>query len=207
MPTDYASGIRSPFQGLTFNTADEAEAFARAFGGAISRGEINPKAALNAFLKDYRGIHTNINTNYNSWMDRNPIPGLLLEGGGALAPGIVAAFVPGGQGVTAASAARVGGLTARAAPRIAKVAEAMAEPVTMAAKRLKPALAVKRPKSLAVIDELLTGAVQSAGAANTLADVPRQVAEDIGLNAAFSGAVRGGNEAFKAAKNWWKGIK
>lgn len=199
MPTDYASGIRSPFQGLTFNTADEAEAFLRALGRSVSRGELN--------LDDYRAIKDDINTRYASWQDRNPVSGLLLEGGGALAPGIVAAFVPGGQGVTAASTARVGGLAARAMPRIAKVAEAMAEPVTMAAKRLKPALAVKRPKSLAVIDELLTGAVQSAGAANTLADVPRQVAEDIGLNAAFSGAVRGGNEAFKAAKNWWKGIK
>jgi hypothetical protein len=199
VPTDYASGVRSPLQGLTFNTADEMEAFVRALGGAVARGELN--------LNDYRAIKDDINNRYASWQERNPVSGLVLEGGGALAPGIVAAFVPGGQGVTAASAARVGGLTARAAPRIAKVAEAMAEPITLAAKRYRPALAVKRPKSLAVADELGTGVVQSAGAADTWRDIPRQVAEDLGLNAAFSGAVRGGNEALKVARKWWKGSR
>lgn len=171
---DYANGTRSFFEGLTFNNAAEIEAFAR----AMAQGDPDK----------YREIKTQIEASYGSWAERNPGPSLAGEFAGALVPGVVGAFVPGGQGATAATAAR-------GAPLVARVGRAMAEPLTMAVERYAPTLAVRRgmPTGLALADELGTGVVQSIGAADTLEDAPERVMSDLPENLGFSLAVRGAN--------------
>lgn len=179
---DYANGTRSFFEGLTFNNTAEVEAAAR----AMAEGD------MANFLANYRRHKQNIDKSYNDWAEANPGSRLAGEGLGALVPGIVGAFVPGGQGATAASAAR-------SAPLLARIGRAMAEPLTMAAERYVPGVMAKRgmPLALALGDETLTGALQSAGAADTLSEVPDQVMSDLPKNLAFSGGIRLANVAAK----------
>lgn len=180
---DFANGARSIFEGLTFNNAAELEAAVRA--AAAQRG-----LSVAEFLRNYRDNKTQIEGDYSKWSEANPGPSLAGEFAGALAPGIVGAFVPGGQGATAATAAR-------AAPLVARVGRAMAEPLTMAAERYLPSLAAKRgmPTALGLADELGTGIVQSVGAADTMEDAPDRIVSDLPENLGFSLAVRGGNIA------------
>lgn len=171
---DFANGARSIFEGLTFNNAAELEAFIR----AVAQGDPDK----------YRALKTQIEGDYSKWSEANPGLSLAGEFAGALAPGIAGAFVPGGQGATAATAAR-------AAPLVARVGRAMAEPLTMAAERYLPSLAAKRgmPTALGLADELGTGVVQSIGAADTLEDAPDRIVSDLPENLGFSLAVRGAN--------------
>ena len=166
---DFANGARSIFEGLTFNNAAELEAFIR----AVAQGDPDK----------YRALKTQIEGDYGKWSEANPGASLAGEFTGALVPGIAGAFVPGGQGATASTVARLG--------------RAMAEPMTMAAERYLPSLAAKRgmPTALAIGDELGTGIVQSVGAADTMEDAPDRIVSDLPENLGFSLAVRGGNIA------------
>lgn len=184
---DYANGTRSFVEGLTFNNAAELEAALRA--AAAQRN-----LSLDDFLKLYRSNKQGIDESYNRWAEANPGPRLAGEGIGALLPGVIAAFVPGGQGATVAAAGR-------SAPLVARVGKAMAEPLTMLAERVAPSIISKRgvPLALALGDETLTGALQSVGAADTLAAAPEQIASDLPKNLAFSLGIRSANVAAKPA--------
>lgn len=171
---DYANSARSVLEGLTFNNAAEMEAFIR----AVARG--NPGM--------YRQLKQQLDAEYGNWAEANPKASLAGEFAGALLPGIVGAFAPGGQGATVAAAGR----GAKLLPRVATAARAMAEPVTMAVERVAPGLMAKRglPLALAVADELGTGAVQSIGSADTLADAPERIMTELPENLVFSLGVR-----------------
>lgn len=163
---------RSVLEGLTFNNAGEIEAAIR----AIAQGDPSK----------YRQLKQQVEGEYRRWAVQNPKAALAGEFGGALAPGVVGAFVPGGQGATASSLSMI--------PRVARV---MAEPVTAAAERLAPRLAVRGARVMPLADEVLTGAIQSVGSADTMADAPQRIAEDLPINAAGSLAVRGVNSVVK----------
>lgn len=163
---------RSVLEGLTFNNADEIEAAIR----AMAQGDVNR----------YRQLKAQVQAERQRWADQNPKAALAGEFGGALAPGVVGAFVPGGQGAAASSLSML--------PRVAR---AMAEPVTMAAERFAPRFAVKASRAMPFLDEGLTGVVQSIGSADTMADAPRQIAEDAPINIAGSLGVRVANSGIK----------
>ena len=81
---DYANSARSVLEGLTFNNAAEMEAFIR----AVARG--NPGM--------YRQLKQQLDADYAKWSEENPKASLTGEFAGALLPGIVGAFLPGGAG-------------------------------------------------------------------------------------------------------------
>jgi hypothetical protein len=172
---DYANSARSVLEGLTFNNAAEMEAFIR----AVARG--NPGM--------YRQLKQQLDADYAKWSEENPKASLTGEFAGALLPGIVGAFLPGGQAATASAAGRGAALL----PRLGTAARAMAEPVTLAAERVAPGLMAKRgvPTALAIADELGTGIVQSVGNADTLEDAPERIMAELPENVAFSLGVRG----------------
>lgn len=169
VPVSYAGNVgRSILEGLTFNNAGELEAAYRAY----LRGQGN-----------YRDLKTGIENDYSGFKAKNPGTALAANLGGAIVPGVVGAFVPGGQGVALSTLGRVG--------------RAMAEPVTVATRRLLPNAGVRLQRALPYLDEGLTGIVQSIGSANTMADAPRQIAEDAPYNIAGSLGVRGVNVGIK----------
>lgn len=167
---------RSALQGLTFNTSDEVEAFLRSLGGG-----------------DYRTIKNDINADLGQWQEQNPLTAFGSETAGMVVPGLVGALVPGGQGATVATIGRLG--------------RVMAEPLTVAARRLAPGLLARGNRfvrggvrgGLATLDELLTGAVQSAGQADRPEDIGPKVEEALLGNFLGSLAVRGLNTAGKKA--------
>ena len=176
--------VRAAGAGLTFNTADEMEAFVR----ALAQGD----------PARYREIKNQINANYGRWAEANPKTDLGAQLGGALIPGIAGMFVPGGQVATASTAARFGGALAR-------VGRAMAEPVTVAMERFAPrgAAALSRfaPGVSPFADEMLTGVAQSVGGADTLSGIPENVVGDLPVNAGFALGVRGLNEGAKKVRD------
>ena len=156
--------LRSGLEGLTFNTSDEVEAFLRSRGGG-----------------DYRTIKGDINKDYKRWQDENPLTSFGTETAGMVIPGLVGALVPGGQGATVTTVGRLGRL--------------MAEPVTVATRRCLPGALERGGRlvqggvrgGLAILDELLTGAVQSAGQADRPEDIMPKVDEALMGN--FEGAL------------------
>jgi hypothetical protein len=169
VPASYAGNVgRSILEGLTFNNAGELEAAYRAY----LRGQGN-----------YRDLKTGIENDYSGFKAKNPGTALAANLGGAIVPGVVGAFVPGGQGVALSTLGRVG--------------RAMAEPVTVATRRLLPNAGARLQRALPYLDEGLTGIVQSIGSANTMADAPRQIVEDAPYNIAGSLGVRGVNVGIK----------
>lgn len=168
MPGPLANFGRSLLEGLTFNNAGEIEAAIR----AAAQGDPNK----------YRQLKAQVEGEYRRWADKNQGAALGGELTGALIPGIAGAFVPGpGWGAAASTAARVG--------------RAMAEPVTALAARVAPRFANARVMPL--LDEALTGVVQSIGSADSMADAPRRIAEDAPVNIAGSLGVRGANAGIK----------
>jgi hypothetical protein len=179
VPVSYAGNVgRSILEGLTFNNAGELEAAYRAY----LRGQGN-----------YRDLKTGIENDYSGFKAKNPGTALAANLGGAIVPGVVGAFVPGGQGVALSTLGRVG--------------RAMAEPVTVATRRLLPNAGVRLQRALPYLDEGLTGIVQSIGSANTMADAPRQIAEDAPYNIAGSLGVRGVNVGIKKGVNKFRARK
>ena len=168
-PASYSGNVaRSVLEGLTFNNAGELEAAARAY--LLRQGK-------------YRDLKTDVEKDYGGFKNKNPGTALAANLAGAIVPGVVGAFVPGGQGATLSTIGRIG--------------RAMAEPVTVATRRLLPNAGVRLQRALPYLDEGLTGIVQSIGSANTYADAPRQIAEDAPYNIAGSLGVRGVNVGIK----------
>ena len=163
----FADRARTFGQGLSFGTSDEAEAFLRSLMSKQS----------------YRDIKTDIEGQREAYRAANPIEALALEMGGAFVPGIAGAFIPGGQGATLGA--------------LGRAARVMDAPVEAMLARMSPAalksLQVRLPGRLAVgvADEMLTGAAQSVGSADTFAEVPDRVASELLENAIGSLAVRG----------------
>lgn len=159
-----ANLLRSGLQGLTFNTSDEVEAFLRSLGGG-----------------DYRTIKNDINADYKRWQEENPLTSFGAETAGMVIPGLVGALIPGGQGATAATVGRLG--------------RVMAEPLTVATRRFLPGVLERGGRlvqggvrgGLGILDELLTGAVQSAGQAERPEDIMPTVDEALMGN--FGGAL------------------
>lgn len=178
------NGLRSIFQGLTFNNADEIEAAIRA-AAAGDPGR-------------YRQLHDQLDQQYKQWADQNPGKAISGEAAGAFLPGLLAAFVPGGQGASVAAAPTVG-------RGLAVGARALAEPVSMAVERYAPQLASRLANSasrwgrlaMPLADEVLTGAVQSAGSAPSWQEAPGHVLQEMPLNILSSLGIRGLNTAAK----------
>ena len=175
---------RSLLEGLTFNNAGELEAALRA---AAAQRNIS----LDELMRRYRDTKAQVVGDHQRWIEKNPRADLAANFAGMLVPGVVGAFVPGGQGATAAAATR-------GASFLPRVARAMAEPVTVMAERFAPSAAANLASrgalgrlALPLADEMLTGAVQSVGSADTLAEAPDRVASELLENAIGSLAVRG----------------
>jgi hypothetical protein len=170
----FADRARTMGQGLSFGTSDEVEAFLRSLMSKQS----------------YRGIKTDIEGQREAYRAANPTEALALEMGGAFVPGLAGAFIPGGQGATLGA--------------LGRAARVMDAPVAAMLARLSPAalksLQARLPGRLAVgvADEMLTGAVQSVGKADTTDNITRSIVEDAPLNAVASLGVRGGTEGVKA---------
>lgn len=185
-------GLRSIAEGLTFNNAAELEAMLRSAAG---QGR-------------YRDLQTRIQSDYDRWAKANEGKALAGELAGAIVPGVVGAFTPGGQGATVSA----GGRALAVLPRIGR---AMAEPVSMAVSRFVPRLnrvvqaapRYVRGTVMPVLDELATGVAQSIGDAPTLREAPQQVAEDALDNLVFSLSVRGVNEAGGKARAAYRSRK
>lgn len=182
--------LRSVGEGLTFNNAGEVEAGFRALANQRN-------LSLSDLQRRYRNTKRQVEGDYAKWGEKNPLMKLGGEFGGMLVPGVIGAFVPGGQTATAATAARGASLI----PRVARV---MAEPVTVAMERYAPRVAANLASRgtlarmlLPVADEALTGAVQSVGSADTMADAPDLVAAQLPENIAGSLAVRGATDLAK----------
>lgn len=160
-------------QGLTFGFSDEGEAALRALA------QFDPA--------QYRAIKDRIEAQRRAWAEANPGTAMGAETVGALVPGVVGAFVPGGQAATAGT--------------LARIARVMDAPVERFAARVAPralsALQSSRLGRLAVgvADETATGAAQSAGEARTTQDIPQAVQEAAPMNALASLAVRGATGA------------
>lgn len=178
-PASYAGNVgRSILEGLTFNNAGELEAATRAY--LLRQG-------------DYRNLKKSVEKDYSRFKTKNPGTAFAGELGGAIVPGVVGAFVPGGQGATLSTLGRVG--------------RAMAEPVSVATRRLLPNAGVRLQQALPYLDEGLTGVVQSIGSADTLANAPRQIAEDALINMAGSLGVRGANVGINKGVNKFRARK
>lgn len=163
-------------QGLTFGFGDEAEAAIR----AMANGDLNK----------YRAIKAQIEQQRQQWAQQNPYAAMGAETAGALVPGVIGAFVPGGQAATASSLGRLG-----------QVARAMDAPLERAVARVAPrALQAAQNSKLGRLavglgDEMLTGAAQSAGEAGGVSDIGDKIREDALGNAVGSLGVRGATEA------------
>jgi hypothetical protein len=177
--------LRSGLQGLSLNTSDEVEAFLRAI---TQRGF------------PYYATKDAINADLGQWQEQNPVVSLGSEFAGAVVPGLVGAMVPGGQGATAATVGKGAMLTG-------KLGRLMAEPVTVATRRLMPGVLERGGRfvqggvrgGLGILDELFTGAVQSAGQADRPQDIAPKVDEALLGNFEGSLAVRGVNKMGKKA--------
>lgn len=170
MPDNYwANASRQFGQGLTFGFSDELEAAIRAAsGGDLAR---------------YQAIKANLEQQRKQWEAANPKAAIAAETGGMLVPGLVGAFVPGGQGATLGALAR----TARILDAPAERLLARAAPRALSALQSKPLGRL----AVGLADEVGNGAVYSVGQAPRMRDIPQQVTDDARDNILGSLAVRG----------------
>ena len=152
---DYANAARTFLGGLTFDSADEVEAAARALAAQrnLSLGDLSQR---------YRGNVNEVRAGQDAYAEENPKTAMGLELAGMLGSSML---IPGGA---AGNAARLG---ARAVPRVlAKAAVARPRTTKIVAEGLK---------------DVGLGALYSAGTAPTVAAIPKQVRDDALLNALF----------------------
>jgi len=165
-----ANAVRQFGQGLTFGTSDELEALVRS---AMGQGD---RAKIKAELERQR----------KAWADKNPVSSTIAELGGSAIPGIVGAFVPGGQVGTAAT--------------IGRVARAVDAPMERLLAKYGPKALEALQKSrlgrgaVGLTDEVLNGMLYSIGQAPTKEEIPQQIKDDLLQNAIMSLLVRGGTE-------------
>lgn len=186
---------RSIIEGLTFNNAGETEAALRALAAQRNMSWAD-------FQRRYRNTKRQVEGDYERWGNQHPGWKLGGELGGAIIPGVVGAFTPGGQAATVGALGRVG-----------TIGRAMAEPVTLAVERLAPRVAKRvaatRVGRFAVplADEMLTGVASSIGQAKTTKDIPNQTASDFLWNLGNALAVRGANVGGGKLYRAYKGRK
>jgi hypothetical protein len=160
------NALREFGQNASFGTTDEAEAFIRAMlaGGG------------------YYATKKRIEDERSAWGDANP--GYRMGAGlaGGLVPGLAGAVIPGGQ---------VGAIGA-----LGRVARVLDAPVERALARMSPKMLERLsakflPRvALGTADEVATGAVQSAGQAETPDDILSTVIENTPSNAKQALAMR-----------------
>jgi hypothetical protein len=175
----FGNAVRQFGQGLTFGTSDELEAAIRAAaGGNFDR---------------YREIKNELERQRKGWVNKNPLTSTVAELGGSVVPGLVGAFVPGGQGATVATAGRI--------------ARAVDAPLERLLARYGPQALAALQKSrmgriaVGVGDEAANGALYSVGQAETRQDVPQKIKDDLLQNTLMSLAVRGGTEGIGLYRN------
>jgi hypothetical protein len=167
--------LRQVGEGVSFGNASEFEAAIRAAaGGDLGR---------------YRQIMNELERQRKGWAAKNPVTSTVAEIGGSIIPGVVGAFVPGGQVGTVATAGRI--------------ARAVDAPLERLLARYGPQALAALQKSrmgriaVGVGDEAANGALYSVGQAETLRDAPQQIKDDLLQNTLMSLAVRGGTEGVK----------
>jgi hypothetical protein len=164
----FADRARSVAKGATFAFNDEMEAGLRALA------RLDPAA--------YQREVQKIRAQQARYEDNNPMESLAYEMGGSLVP----AFIPGGQGVTAA---RLGSLGARAA--------------SLAAKAPRTAMAVRRAAPVAA-----EAAAYGAGSADSMRDIPRSIGEEalfgLGMYGAGSLAARPAKAGYRKVRSIFK---
>lgn len=144
----FADRARSAAKGATFATNDEIEGFVR----SLLSGQT------------YTSERDKIRAQQAAYEESSPLESLAYEMGGSMVP----AFIPGGQGITAA---RLGSLGARGA--------------ALAAKAPRTAMVVRRAAPVAA------GAVAyGAGDAKERRDIPRSVGEEAAFGLGLYGAGR-----------------
>jgi len=164
------NALREFGQNMSFGTTDEAEAFIRAMlaGGG------------------YYDTKESIEKERSAWGDANPGYRMMAGLAGGLVPGLAGAFIPGGQ---------VGAIGA-----LGRVARVLDAPVERALARMSPKMleglsARLLPRiALGTADEVATGAVQSAGQAETPDDILPTVVENTPSNALQALIMRIGTE-------------
>ena len=154
----FTDRARSAAKGATFAFNDEIEAGLRALA------RLDPSA--------YQREVQKIRAQQARYEDQNPLESIAYEMGGSLLP----AFIPGGQGVTAA---RLGSLGARAA--------------SLAAKAPRTAMMVRRAAPVAA-----GATAYGAGSANSVRDIPRSVGEEALFGLGLYGAGRFAAKPVKA---------
>ena len=170
----YGNAARSVLEGLSFSTAGEMEALARALAaGDMPFASYTPGEGLGVSFPGYRQRKEAIDTDY---LAQAPEVRIIGEMAGALLPGIAGAVIPGGQGATLGALNRASRL--------------LAEPVSAMASRFTPGALARMtqaaPKSMQfgmpVADEMLTGALTSVGSAPTMEDAGAAVDETLMQN-------------------------
>lgn len=163
----FADRARSVAKGATFATNDEIEGFVR----SLLSGQT------------YASERDNVRKQQTSYEDNNPLESLAYEMGGSMVP----AFIPGGQGVTAA---RLGSLGARASALAAKGA---------GMNRTQKALAIRRAAPV------VAGSVAyGAGSADSMRDIPRSVRDEALVGLGLYGA---GRFAAKPVKEGYRKVR
>ena len=160
----FTDRARSAAKGATFAFNDEMEAGLRALA------RLDPSA--------YQREVQKIRAQQARYEDQNPLESIAYEMGGSLLP----AFIPGGQGVTAA---RLGSLGARAA--------------SLAAKAPRTAMMVRRAAPVAA-----DAAMYGVGNATSMRDIPRSVGEEGAFGLGMYGA---GRLAAKPAKAGYRKVR
>jgi hypothetical protein len=160
----FTDRARSAAKGATFAFNDEIEAGLRALA------RLDPSA--------YQREVQKIRAQQARYEDQNPLESIAYEMGGSLLP----AFIPGGQGVTAA---RLGSLGARAA--------------SLAAKAPRTAMMVRRAAPVAA-----GATAYGAGSANSMRDIPRSVRDEALVGLGLYGA---GRFAAKPAKAGYRKVR
>lgn len=157
----FADRARSAAKGATFATNDEIEGFVR----SLLSGQT------------YTSERDKIRKQQAAYENNNPLESLAYEMGGSLVP----AFIPGGQGATAA---RLGSLGARAASLASKGA---------GMNRTQKALAIRRAAPV------VAGSVAyGAGSADSMRDIPRSVGDEALVGLGLYGAGRFAAKPVKA---------
>lgn len=140
------------------------------------------EAGLRAFFQldpeAYRPIRDKIREEQQAYQEAHPEEALLFEVGGALVPSLI----PGGQGVSAARLATL----ADKYPRAAQAAY-------RAAQRLGP-------DGVAAIPVAGAAGLYGVGAADSMADIPRSVAEEMAFGLGLYGAVPAGRAVYRRAR-------
>ena len=186
-PTGYAMGglVKKYAEGgeITPTFSDRARAFASGLTFAFND---EAEAALRALAQldpsAYRREVAKIRAEQRAYEEAHPLEALAFEAGGMLLPSVALAFAPGGQ---IASGARLAALADKY-PRAAQAAY-------RGAQRLGPTGAAAIP--------VAGGATAyGVGAADTMGDIPRSVAEEMAFGLGVYGAVPGGRAVYRRAR-------